>query len=176
MATVNLTAERLRELLHYNPDTGAFTNRIRRTNRICVGAPAGTTHPLSGYLIIKIDRKNYRASRLAFLYMNGEWPKFQADHIEGVRLNNRWSNLRDVPQVINLQNKSACRADSRSGLVGVRKMSKSTRKGAQITAHGVKHWLGVFDTAAEAHAAYIEAKRRLHPESSLALKHQGTPE
>lgn len=90
-----LAAERLRELLHYDPDTGVFTWRINRGLRRIKGNAAGHLHYL-GYRTIRIDGQMYPASHLAWLYMKGEWPPAdrQIDHENRKRADNRWANIR----------------------------------------------------------------------------------
>jgi hypothetical protein len=156
-----LTNDRLKELFHYNPDTGAFTTRSEapqwgRTRN----AQGGVIHE-SGYLMISIQRRLYRAHRLAWLYMNGVWPSGQIDHINGMRNDNRWSNLRDVPHWMNNQNQRQATSKSLSGLLGVSKKRK--RWEAKIGVNGQTLHLGIFDTPVEAHEAYLSAKRKLHP-------------
>jgi hypothetical protein len=100
-----LTQERLKEILHYDPETGMWTwIKERKYMNILVGSIAGTVKS-NGYLYIGIDRKQYRASRLAFLYMTGKLPPDEVDHKNRVRLYNRWSNLRLVTHSENQQNK-----------------------------------------------------------------------
>ena len=95
MTSKTLTQERLKELLHYNPDTGDFT-------WICIigcypkiGSIAGTKNK-SGYINIKVGNGLYRAHRLAFLYMDGEFPSSHVDHINRSPSDNRWCNIRKV--------------------------------------------------------------------------------
>jgi hypothetical protein len=110
-----LTAARLREMLHYNPKTGQFS-RLKpvKGRRPKVGS-IGTTW---GYHLIGIDWHQYHAHRLAWLWMTGEWPKYGIDHINRNRLDNRWSNLRDVPHRVNQANKGIMKTNT-SGVVGV---------------------------------------------------------
>jgi hypothetical protein len=90
-----LTAERLRELLHYDPDTGDFTWRTAR-KRIPAGAIAGTVE--RGFRRITIGGgrhgPRYSAHRLAWLYMTGAWPNGYLDHINRDPDDNRFANLR----------------------------------------------------------------------------------
>jgi len=91
-----LTQERLYQLLHYNPDTGEwFWKENSGFGRKPKNQPAGSLHP-DGYRYIKIDGKTYKSSRLAFLYMTGKFPTNTADHIDKIRNNDRWGNLRDA--------------------------------------------------------------------------------
>ena len=88
-----LTAARLRELLQYDPETGVFTRLVKTSNGIKVGDVAGTADA-RGYILIRVDGWLHLAHRLAWLHMTCEWPKGMIDHINGVRDDNRWSNLR----------------------------------------------------------------------------------
>jgi hypothetical protein len=176
---VTLTRERLRALLHYDPETGVFTwlprelaefsdARAQRSwNTKYAGKSAGGLNVVLGYVLIAVDGGRYFGHRLAWLYMTGEWPSRHVDHIDGQGWNNRWSNLRDVSAAVNLQNQRRARSNSESGLLGVHLDKRCGRYRAQIRVSGKVHALGYHDTAEEAHAAYVEAKRRLHEGCTL---------
>jgi HNH endonuclease len=100
-----LTAERLRELMTYHPETGMFTYLVTRSPRALAGMHVAGSLNAVGYFVITIDRRHYTAHRLAWLWMTGEWPKHEIDHIDEVRTNNVWSNLRDVTRRLNLLNR-----------------------------------------------------------------------
>ena len=159
MAKPILTAERLRELLHYDQETGLFTVKIATGHRSRLGSQPGNPRP-GDYLRIGLEGRLYPAHRLAWLYMTGEWPKAYIDHINGVKDDNRWVNLRDVSNAMNAQNVYRARKNSKSGFLGV--VQKGDRWGSQIGVNGSFTWLGMFDTPEEAHTAYLEAKRQLH--------------
>ena len=112
-----LTVERLRELLHYNPETGVFTYRVTRKG-VSKGKVAGWHGKTDSRRRICLDGKTYLASRLAFLYMTGCWPKNEADHIDTNPTNDQWSNLRDATRVENCRNKSHYK-NSKTGVKGV---------------------------------------------------------
>jgi hypothetical protein len=167
MANCDLTAERLRELLNYDPETGVFTWRAaRNSNRAPEGKIAGWIESPQKYgkqrRSIEVDQRNYKAHRLAWLYMNGEWPKRVVDHINGDSLDNRIANLRDVSQLTNIQNERAGRRNSRSGLIGAHWVARDSTWSSHIKYAGRLLSLGRFETPEAAHAAYLEAKRRLH--------------
>lgn len=164
MATANLTAARLREALDYNPDTGVFTWRIRMGMRGRIGATVGWENP-QGYLTCNLDKTFQKMHRLAWLYMTGEWPRHSIDHINGNRSDNRWLNLRDVTTTQNQQNRRKAQASSTSGLFGASKNGNGWA--ARVSVNGVRHYIGHFNTPEEAHAAYLEAKRRLHKTCSV---------
>ena len=97
-----LTQERLKEVLDYEPETGVFTWKQNYQKRF-IGKRAGSfTH--EGYRRITVDRKEYRAARLAWLYVHGEWPSEVIDHINRDRSDDRISNLRDVSPRVNSKN------------------------------------------------------------------------
>lgn len=164
MAAAILTHARLRELLHYDPNTGVFTWRVSRKGVQHAGAVAGDMNR-RGYWRICVDQRRYIASVLAWFYMTGAWPEQDIDHKDGVRHHNWWSNLREVSRSVNNQNQRRAQLGSKSGYLGV----SPNRKGwaASINADGVKHHLGTFATPQQAHAAYVDAKRRLHPGNML---------
>ena len=156
-----LSHARLLELLRYEPETGNFirlTEQGGRGGR--PGSIAGTRK--DGYVQISIDARVYRAHRLAWFYMNGVWPAGEIDHEDTNRSNNRWGNLRDVPQVVNAENKRRAQSNSKTGLLGASWSSRDRRFVARIKARGKHHSLGAFETAEQAHSAYVQAKRRLH--------------
>ena len=87
-----LTADRLREILSYAPNTGEFRWLLTR-GRARAGKIAGVVS-VYGYRIIRVGGRDYRSARLAWLYMTGAWPLQLVDHIDLNRVNDRWSNLR----------------------------------------------------------------------------------
>lgn len=158
---MSITPTRLRELLHYDPDTGVFTWRVSRGGMAQAGSVAGTTHP-QGYLRITVDRRLYLAHRLAFFYTHGRWPTNEIDHVNCVRSDNRLINLREATRSENKQNSRCAQMNSKSGLLGVCWDKRRGRWVAKITLDGNTMHLGYFDSSEEAHAAYLEAKARVH--------------
>lgn len=165
MAASDLTAQRLRELLHYDPRTGIFTRLVSRN---CGTAEPGyhAGYPnAEGYIHFMVDRRTYMAHRLAWLYMTSKWPQNLIDHINGIKNDNRIENLREATASENKQNMRKARSDCKnSGLMGAYfDIRYGGRWFSNITINGKRQHLGMFSTAEDAHAAYIEAKRRLHP-------------
>lgn len=153
-----VTAERLREALAYDRETGIFTWKVRPNRRIRLGSKAGADS--MGYAVIKLDGYIYRANRLAWLYVRGRWPQWDIDHINGVTSDDSFANLRDVSKTVNQQNQRRPQKHNKTGFLGV----SLTQYGycAQISADGEHHFLGHFETPEEAHSAYLKAKRELH--------------
>lgn len=166
MAKTDLTAQRLRELFNYDPETGIFTRRIATGRHGCnkAGTIAGYKGKL-GYVELSVDNRSYHAHRLAILFMTGEWPLHMVDHKDGVRDNNRFDNLRDAPELINRQNVRRAYKVNISGLLGASK--HRNRWTATIRVAGKRLRLGNFATAEEAHAAYVAAKRIHHEGNTL---------
>jgi hypothetical protein len=167
MAKPKFSAQVLREFLNYDPSTGIFT-WIKRSprGRNRVGTVAGSI--VQGYINIGIFNESYGAHCLAWLYVNGNWPEGHIDHIDGNGMNNRFANLRKASSAENQQNRKQARRDSGTGLIGVFRSPSARRPfRSSITICGKAHHLGVFQSAEEAHAAYLAAKRSLHPFGNL---------
>lgn len=149
--------------LSYDPATGLFRYRRAIGARIKEGDTAGTITE-KGYVRIGIERKYYRAHRVAWLMFYGRWPAGEIDHINGLAGDNRISNLRDVDHKTNCQNQHKARGSV--SLLGVHK-TKSGRFLAQIGIDGRVRKIGIFASPEEAHAAYVECKRANHAGNTL---------
>jgi hypothetical protein len=114
-----------------------------------------------GYTALCVRGSVIYAHRAAWLYVHGEHPKHAIDHINGDRSDNRIANLRDVPQAINGQNIRTAHIDNSTGLLGVSLEKASGRYMAKVSVRGVT-WNKRYDTAEEAHAAYLKHKRAMH--------------
>lgn len=154
--------EALKHLISYDPNSGVFA-WVKRPRIVSADGMPGRTDK-SGYRQIQIMGKAHAAHRLAFVLMLGRPPSQVVDHINGDPADNRWSNLRECSTSINAQNRRNARIDNQSsGLLGAHWEASRGKWKSQIRTNGrVKH-LGYFQTPQEAHAAYVEAKRRLHP-------------
>lgn len=156
----SITQDRLKEIFHYNQDTGEFT-RITSHNRWKAGDIAGYVNS-DGYLEAGIDKRYYGLHRLAWLYITGELPRAEIDHINGIKSDNRFCNLRQVSKAMNSQNLRSARKDNKCGMLGVNWHNAAKAWVAQISISGKKKHLGIFLTAEEAHQAYLSAKRKIH--------------
>lgn len=158
-----LTVDALKAVLSYDCDTGKFTwqGRTGQGARFN-GKVAGTVHS-SGYTHICLFGHLYKAHRLAWLYVYGDFPKQDIDHVNGKRDDNRICNLRDVSRSVNAQNQRAAQShNSTSGLIGSSWSVSHKKWAASIcVSRKLKH-IGFFDSAEEAHAAYLTAKRSMH--------------
>lgn len=149
-----ITAEQVRKLFHYDPDTGVFTRLVARG---CVSARAvvGNLHT-HGYLKTNINGRTYRLHRLAWLYVYGEWPDGEIDHINRRRDDNRLANLRVATRAQNMRNTPRY-STNRSGFKGVAPYGEKWR--AQITVNGKQYNLGYFPDPQSAAKAYAHAAR-----------------
>jgi len=158
-----MTQNILKKYLHYNPDNGVFTRALKTANFIRVGDVAGWLDKASGYRKIYLRNKQYSAHRLAWLYMVGEFPSDQIDHINHIRDDNRFSNLRTATHSENQRNASI-RYDNASGVTGVY-WSKPRRKWqSEIYVNGKKIYGGSFGcvTAAAIARKALETKHGFH--------------
>ena len=130
------------------------------------GVSAGAVRPRDGYIQIAIRRKMYQAHRLAWLYVHGEWPRHQIDHINGNPADNRICNLRDVTQFENMQNLHGPLSRNKSGLLGVSRFLDYDLWRSRIMVNG-KQTNKYFKTKELAHEAYLKAKAELHPFASI---------
>lgn len=148
--------------ISYCPETGelrwAVGNRGRQKGDI-----AGSIYS-NGYRRIYLAGKRCPAHRLAWMLFYGYWPESDIDHINGVRHDNRISNLRLATKSQNQQNRSASKkpGGKSSRFVGCYYHPRNKKWTAAITAYGKRMWLGSFDTEIEAQKAYKEAKLKHH--------------
>lgn len=160
MATTVLTQDRLKNLLHYDPDTGCFTWNCDRP-KCSKGALAGGLCK-DGYVMIGIDYNIHRAHRLAWLYMTGAFPDTHLDHINGVRTDNRISNLRLATPAQNQQNQKL-RRDSTSKQAGVSWSKQHKKWYAYINVANKRKFLGLFADLTEAISVRKTAEQLYHP-------------
>jgi hypothetical protein len=163
MSMPHITQAKLREVLHYDPETGVFTWLKSTGQRAVVGARAGTQNP-DGYRYISVFCKTYKESRLAWLYVHG-WLPPVVDHEDGVGNHNWIKNLRACTQVNNAAN-SKIRVTNKSGFKGVYWNKKGSAWETTICAEGKRTYLGRFDTPELAHEFRCLAADMLHGEFS----------
>lgn len=169
------TPEELRQLLSYDPGTGAltwlprpvsmFASGTAGPDKICAawnkryaGKEAGTINTSPRYRVIGMGRL-IAAHRIAWAIQHGKWPEGYIDHINGDPLDNRIVNLRDVS---NQENQRNCRLSTanKTGVTGVVPSTNGRKWMAKIRVNGRKHHLGTFSTIEEAAAARAQANKR----------------
>jgi len=158
--TTMITQSELKEVLDYNPDTGVFTWKKTVNSRAVIGSVAGH-QDYNVYIQISIYRKKYRAHRLAFLYMTGEWPKELVDHINQIKDDNRWINLREATVSENNINSKKPK-NNKSGYRGVHWDTTRSKWVAMIKYKYKKMNLGAYVNIEDAAAAYKKAALELY--------------
>jgi HNH endonuclease len=158
---VELTVERLRDLIAYDSETGLMTWR-RSKGAAKGGSVVGGRRP-DGYMNAAVDGVLYLAHRLIWFYVTGSMPTQTIDHANGVRNDNRFANLREATYSQNSENRGPAKINS----VGVKGVSVHRCTGkwqARIKHAGLAEFLGVFESIDEARAAYTKAAFRWHGE------------
>lgn len=142
-----ITQAFLKEIFTYDPDSGLFIRRVKRTNYNGeIGSIAGTLDS-KGYIAININGKLNRAHRLAWLYMTGKWPQQEIDHINLKRSDNRWCNLRQASRKENGWNRGMNKNNS-SGVKGVYWHKKANKWCVEIMVNKKKIYLGLYEDLA----------------------------
>lgn len=152
-----ITQKMLKEKFHYDPESGVFTRLVSgANNKVKVGDIAGS--PNLGYIRIWMDGRHYMAHRLAFLYMTGAFPEEQVDHINHIRNDNRWANLRAVTRLENSRNLKRPTRNT-SGHIGVSWVEPRKKWTVNIRINGKLKHLGYFESLEDAVAARKVASR-----------------
>ena len=160
-----INQSKLKEHLHYEPTTGTFTWIKKLTSRTKVGSIAGYKH-YKGYLQITFKDEKYYLHRLAWLYMTGDMPIKQIDHINRIKTDNRYFNLREVSSQENHRNLPK-RKDNTSGTTGVSWEKITSKWRASIHISGKKIYLGCYAELKDA----IEARKEANIKYKFHVNH-----
>ena len=152
-----MTVQAIREWLRISPDSpsGLVWAKDKPGGVWAkAGQPALITVDAKGYYVGRVNRVYVKAHRAVFALAHGYLPPM-VDHIDGNKSNNLVDNLRAADAHVNQHNQRAAKGYN---------FDKGTGKWrAQIRCNGTNHYLGVFATEEEAHAAYLNAKKVYHP-------------
>ena len=157
----NITQQRLKSEVSYNPLSGLFF-WVKPGRRRTIGVPIGCVSKY-GYITIQINKQKYQAHRLAWLYVNGEFPKTELDHINRNRKDNRIDNLRTATRFDNMKNMTRHK-DGKSGKKGVSWHKNRKCWNAQIMIEGRNKFLGHFDNKDDAALTYDIAAKKHYKE------------
>jgi hypothetical protein len=156
---LRITQNEVKRQLYYNPFSGVFRWRINRGNRFKKWDIAGSYHKHSGYCTIRLNGFLYKAHILAWIYMKGYYPPAKIDHIDHIRENNKWNNLRLVNDICHVRN-SMLRSNNRYGVTGISRNKASGTWSANITVAYKSISLGTYKTKTEAVKARWEAENK----------------
>lgn len=164
-----LTQERLKQVLRYDPETGVFTWLVCHKSGL-IGKRAGSICPparpeCTRYRVIHVGGHLHPEHRVAYLYMTGSWPEHHIDHKDRNGLNNRWENLRPATRAQNACNRKI-NVNSSTGFKGVSRHGSGWR--ARIVRGGRRVSVGTFSTQQEAGAAYVAAANLVYGEFARA--------
>ena len=154
--------EEIKNALAYDPETGIFHWKIYRAGTARAGDKAGVRKK-RGWIEIQVFGKRYKAAVLAWAIMTGEWPSLEVDHVNTVRDDDRWENLRLATRQQNCINR---RSVNEYGLKGVQFLRRCTKRPwkARIMVNGEHINLGFYATKEEAHEAYCRGAAKYHGE------------
>lgn len=155
-----ITQSELKSVLGYNKRTGKFYWLVDRP-RVRVGQITGQALDRWGYNVICINRKKYKAHRLAWLYVYGVMPTKDIDHKNRNKTDNRISNLREATAIENARNKGLS-VKNKSGFIGVSWKASHGRWCAQVAIDGVVKHLGLYNSplsASRARTKFLKERR-----------------
>lgn len=155
-----LTPQELHDILAYDPEEGTFTWKVKPAYWKAPGTVAGCVRG-ARYRVITWRGVHYPGSHVAWAMVHGRWPEAEIDHIDRNPSNDRIANLREASSAENKRNR-VVRRDSGTGVKGVRFHKPTGRYQARIRHVGREVHIGLFDTLAEAEAAYVEMAKKLH--------------
>jgi hypothetical protein len=158
-----LTQETVKKVLEYDPETGEF-KRIWSPTAARIGLPVGWVS-VQGYHVIKVLNRDYPAHRLAWLYMTGAMPasKMEIDHVNGIRNDNRFCNLRLASKFQNQRNRKL-NCNNSSGIKGVCWNAKGGKWDTYIHKDKKLYSAGFFIDLSDAEKAINKLRAELHGE------------
>lgn len=165
----DLSAEQLREALNYDPETGAFTWLLSPSGPVRAGSAAGSKDS-RGYVCIRLGGKAHKAHRLAWLYVNGEWPETDIDHANRNRADNRFVNLRLATKSENKQN-SGRSVNNTSGQRGIYWCKLREKWAVHISVGNRRLHLGRYISLDDATAARKSAELKYHQFALSGVSH-----
>ena len=157
-----ISIQELRDYLKYNPEDGSIIRIKKASSNAKVGDTAGSIKD-NGYAAIKLNKKRFLAHRVAWAIYYGEWPSKCLDHINGIRNDNRISNLRECTPMENSWNRRKSKNNT-SGISGIY-FNKRMKKWCVGIRSNKKHkYLGSFSDFQDAKKIALNARNSFHGE------------
>jgi hypothetical protein len=157
---IMITQSELKELLHYDPNTGIFTWKVDKAKNVKKGNIAGRKK-INSYIQIQINKKLYFAHRLAWLYVHGEMPENYIDHVNGIKSDNKILNLRKATPQENQFNRKLNKK-STSGIKGITWHKTNKRWNAVLNVNNKNIHLGSFINLNIAKQVISNARNKYH--------------
>jgi len=158
-----ISIETANYLFDLDKENGNLIWKNPTSNRVKRGSIAGCHHKASNSIVIGLYGKLFYAHRIIYLIYNGKWPDYEIDHIDGNRINNKPSNLREATRSQNQTNLGITKRN-KSGIRGVWWDKNRKKWASQIQKNHKVKSLGRFDTIEEAYQAYKNASIEIHGE------------
>lgn len=155
-----LTQNKLKEIVTYDPSTGIFTRTAKANKKGFMAGMVAGSKDGRGYISFSIGNKKYRSHRLAFLWMEGYLPENVVDHIDRIKTNNKWENLREVSRTCNIRNCGGY-SHNTSGCKGVCFSPERKQWVAMIVVNNKGKFLGRYKDFADAVCARFAAEQCL---------------
>ena len=159
---MDIMLQTLKNELTYCRTTGKFFWKYPGKGRRKSGE-SGCYRKVRKYVSIRFNNKEYRAHKLAWFYVYGEWPSHEIDHINGDPWDNRIINLRLATREENARNRKTHR-NSVTGYKGVFENKRDGGYRAYIRVQGKSKFLGNFDSAEMAALVYDSAAKKYYKE------------
>ena len=153
-----LTQAKLKFILSYSPLTGVFIWNVSKSGNNGIGSVAGNISS-QGYRVITVNGKEYRAARLAFLYMEGYFPEYEVDHVNRNKSDDMWKNLKHVSHSCNMKNRGVMR-NNKSGIPGVQLYKADGTWAVVISSNKKRFFCGYFQSFKDAVVARWEAEKK----------------
>ena len=157
----NFDFELLRKSFTYNQYDGTLIRLS--TGKPVIGLDA------YGYIQLGYKKRMYKAHRIIWAIVYGVFPDGHVDHINGNRADNRLNNLRTATHQQNVHNRCKPAKTNQSGYLGVCWNKRASKWQAGIHVNGKSVYIGIFNTPQEAHEAYLNFKKVLHPSAPANL-------